>query len=190
MTDSDLRRLVEAAGESDRTTRIYASEFLYDLGDVRVVPSLLKELDNADDNGKYNLLTSLNGVYPYLDKNQRAETTRTLKTVRANVGPKTKQLIDKIIGKKSDSDQRYWVIVGSFTDRRVAQAHAARINEESKSMGAFVGLKQPKNAYFPVIVGLYVSRSQAEKLIASALKLESVRQYGSAPYLSSFKERK
>jgi len=51
-------------------------------------------------------------------------------------------------------------------------------------------LKQPNNAYFPVIVGLYVSRSKAEKLIESALKLRSVREYGSAPYLSSFEKRK
>ena len=190
VTTLDLQRLVEAARDSDHTIQLYASEFLYDLGDVRVVPSLLKELDKADDNEKTDLLHLLNGVYPYLDKNQRAETTHALTIVRANVGSKTKQLIDEIIGKKSDSDGQYWIIVGSFTDRGAAQAYAKRINEENKSIGAFVGLKQPNNAYFPVIVGLYVSRSKAEKLIESALKLRSVREYGSAPYLSSFEKRK
>ena len=71
-----------------------------------------------------------------------------------------------------------------------AQDHADRINDEDKTLRAFVGIKMPGNPYYPVIVGGYVPRSEAEDLIAAALKLKSVRAYGSAPYLSGFAARK
>ncbi len=57
-------------------------------------------------------------------------------------------------------------------------------------MKAFVGKRQPNNPYYPVIVGDYVLRPQADELVKSSLGLKSVLEYGSAPYLSSYKDRR
>lgn len=195
MSEADLGRVLDAATHKDRTLRVYASEFLYDLGDPRSVGALFERFDAADDNGKYNLLVVLDGAYPYLDDAARAEVGITLAGLRPAVGPKTKQLIDRIIGPDTTTptaaqESRYWVIAGSYTDPGRAQAHADRINKESGDLDAFVGNRQPNNAYYPVIVGDYVPRKEADRLVDKALRLESVRAYGSAPYLSAYPDRR
>ena len=54
--ERDLLALAVAAGEDDRTLRVYASEFLYDLGDPRIVPIAAKLFDQASEDGRYNLV--------------------------------------------------------------------------------------------------------------------------------------
>jgi len=191
LTSSDLKRLVDASADRDRTIRIYASEFLYDLGDPRVVPLLFERFETADDNGKYNLLVALSGTYPYLDDALQAGTNQKLLAIREGVGEKTSGLIDRIVVDEGPSTEpKYWVIVGSYTDRSAAQAHADRINEEDSSAKAFVGKRKPANPYYPVIVGNYVPREQADRVMEAVFRLKSVREYGSAPYLSAYPDRR
>jgi hypothetical protein len=87
-------------------------------------------------------------------------------------------------------EPKFWVIVGSFTDREQASALAGRINAEAPQMDAFVGLRQPGNPYYPVIVGDYQTAEVANQLKEQAVKLQSVRAQGGEAYLSSFAERR
>lgn len=96
LTDDDLRRLVEAAVDPDRTIRVYAAEFLYDLGDKRGVPLALKAFPAASDNGKYNLIIIVQGALPDLGADERQRTLVKVRELRGGVGPKTQTLIDQI----------------------------------------------------------------------------------------------
>lgn len=80
----------------------------------------------------------------------------------------------------------YWVVAGSYLSKEVAEKRAKEINDEDPTMKAFVGKQRPGNKYFPVIVGEFTSRDEAEKLLARALKLESVAK----AYLSDYADRK
>ena len=66
LTDSHLQLLAAAAGDPDRNLRIYASEFLYDLGDKRVVPIAAGLFPGASDDGRYNLIVVIRGAVPDL----------------------------------------------------------------------------------------------------------------------------
>lgn len=191
LTTPDLIRLVDASADRDRTIRVYASEFLYDLGDVRVVPLLFERFETADEDGKYNLLVVLDGTYPYLNKDAQVATNQKLSGIRTRVGKNTNKLIDRITSEQTTAaEPRYWVIVGSYTDKSVAEAHAKRINNEDSSLNAFVGKRMPENPYYPVIVGDYVPRQLADELVDTALRLKSIRAYGSAPYISDYPDRR
>lgn len=91
-----LSALVQASADSDRTIRIYASEFLYDLGDPRSVPLALAAFDTADDNGRYNLMLVVQGAYPHLAAADRQSTDSALKGIYGRVGAKTQELIKQI----------------------------------------------------------------------------------------------
>lgn len=189
MTQDDLNAFVDASGDKDRTIRVYASEFLYDLGDVRVIDPIFDRFTATDDTGKYNLLVALQGIYPALDAKDRDVVGRKLADIRGTVGPRTQELIDRMVANKTSAAQHYWVIIGSYTDQSKAQAHADRINEENPGLKAFVGKRQLNNEYYPVIVGNYVGRKQADALVKEALQLRSVREYGTDPYLSAYADR-
>jgi hypothetical protein len=88
-----LSTLIQASADPDRTIRIYASEFLYDLGDPRSAKLALNAFDDADDNGKYNLLLVVQGAYPYLTPEEKQTTDVALKGIYPGVGPDTKELI-------------------------------------------------------------------------------------------------
>ncbi len=96
LSDQDIEKLTRAAADEDRTLRIYASEFLYDLGDPRVITASDNIFRSADDNGRYNLIVVLSGTIDDLDDNQRIELERKLKLWRLMVGQKTRTLIDRI----------------------------------------------------------------------------------------------
>lgn len=186
MTQDHINAFIEASTDKDRTMRIYASEFLYDLGDVRVALPLFDYFESTDDNGKYNLLVVLDGAYPYLDASTRTQVNQKLSGIADSVGPKTKQLVERL----TKSEKRYWVIIASYRDKGQAQEHADRINTEDSGLKAFVGLRQPNNEYYPVIVGDYVPRPEALELVKKALQLKSIREYGSPPYLSAYADRR
>jgi hypothetical protein len=94
--DATLSALVQASADPDRSIRIYASEFLYDLGDPRSVPLALAAFDAADDNGRYNLMLVVQGAYPYLAEADRQSTDSALKDIYTRVGAKTQELIKQI----------------------------------------------------------------------------------------------
>ena len=81
--------------------------------------------------------------------------------------------------------KRYWVIVGSYKDRKKAKAFADLINQKKDKLDAFVGPRIPPNQYYPVIVGRYAPLSEARLIQAEALKLDIIKE----AYLSSGPER-
>jgi hypothetical protein len=98
LTDSHLRLLAAAAGDPDRTLRIYASEFLYDLGDPRVVPIAIELFPGATDDGRYNLIVVIRGAVPDLGAEERRQLAETLKDWQGMVGPNTQKLIAGVMG--------------------------------------------------------------------------------------------
>lgn len=70
---------------------------------------------------------------------------------------------------------RYWVIVGSYKDRDAAQQFADKINAESDTLGAWVGLKVPPSEYYPVIVGGHSLLGEARALKDRALATKGIK---------------
>ncbi len=95
--DEDLKRLVNASADEDRTIRIYASEFLYDLGDPRVIPIAFDRFPSASANGRYNLLLVIKGAVPFVSGDQQAGVIERVMALKSDNAPKTNALIDSII---------------------------------------------------------------------------------------------
>lgn len=112
------------------------------------------------------------------------EPSNTTEAVNASSFEKIKQGIGIFFGYGKEP-KKYWVIVGSYTDKSVAQAHADKINQEDIKMNAWVGIKVPPNDYYPVIVGGYNYLSEAKLLKQSALSLSAI----DGAYLSSGAKR-
>jgi len=91
-----LGALVSASADPDRTIRIYASEFLYDLGDPRAIGLALRQFPRASDNGRYNLLLVVKGAVPYASPARKAQTAVQVNALKASGTPKTNQLIESI----------------------------------------------------------------------------------------------
>jgi hypothetical protein len=97
LTDAHLRLLAAAAGEEDRNLRIHASEFLYDLGDKRIVPIAVGIFPGASDDGRYNLVVVIQGAVPALDAGERQALAETLRSWQGMVGPRTQELIASVV---------------------------------------------------------------------------------------------
>jgi hypothetical protein len=95
--EEDLGRLVNASADEDRTIRIYASEFLYDLGDPRTISRALDRFPTASEDGRYNLLIVIKGAVPFALDKQRDEVIRRVTALKSERTPKTNDLIDSII---------------------------------------------------------------------------------------------
>jgi hypothetical protein len=93
----DLGLLVDAAIDDDRTIRVYASEFLYDLGDPRIVDEVKRKFPKAGDDGRYNLLLTLKGAVPYLNVPQKTSVAKYAASLKPEVGPETNKLADSLI---------------------------------------------------------------------------------------------
>jgi hypothetical protein len=89
------------------------------------------------------------------------------------------------VGQNVASD-KYWVVVGSHKNQAQAESQAAEINKQDPSMKAFVGKRAPCNEYYPVIVGDYLPRVDAEAIRKKAMKLNAVED----SYLSAFPSRR
>ncbi len=96
LSENDILNIAWAAGDRDRTLRIYASEFLYDLGDPRVIAAADTVFPASDDDGRYNLVLILSGTVNDINATERAELARKLAVWRRLVGPNTQALIDKV----------------------------------------------------------------------------------------------
>ncbi|KUL93355.1 hypothetical protein DK26_23810 [Bosea sp. WAO] len=95
--EEDRTLLLNAAGAKDRTLRIYASEFLYDLGDPQVsrqAVSLAAQTD--DENARYNWLLVAQGGWHKLSTAQKQEAGADLVRAREASGPQTLKLFDKL----------------------------------------------------------------------------------------------
>lgn len=97
ITHEDLVRLVDAAADNDRTIRIYASEFLYDLGDPRAIQISLDRFSSTSANGRYNLLLVIKGATPFASAGQRAKIIADITALKSSKTPKTNDLIDSIV---------------------------------------------------------------------------------------------
>lgn len=95
--EEDLVRLVAASTDDDRTIRIYASEFLFDLGDPRVINISLERFPLTSANGRYNLLLVIKGALPFAPEEQHAKVIDEISTLKDKDTPKTNDLIDSII---------------------------------------------------------------------------------------------
>jgi hypothetical protein len=95
--EEDLLRLLDAATNGDRTVRIYASEFLYDLGDPRTISLALQQVGSASENGRYNLLLVIKGAVPFVSLQQKYEVAKRVESLKSGSTPKTNELIDSII---------------------------------------------------------------------------------------------
>lgn len=95
--DADRLLLLKAAGDRDRTLRIYASEFLYDLGDPQVSRQAIALASRADDeNARYNWLLVAQGGWHKLSPVQKQEAGADLVRARDASGPQTLKLFEKL----------------------------------------------------------------------------------------------
>jgi hypothetical protein len=97
LTDSQLRFLAIAATDPDRTLRIYAAEFLFDLGDTRIVSIAESLFSDASDDGRYNLVLIIRGAVPDLSPPEKTVLAGTLRGWQAMVGPNTQELIASVM---------------------------------------------------------------------------------------------
>jgi hypothetical protein len=95
--EEDLVRLVDAAADEDRTTRIYASEFLYDLGDPRSISVAFDRIPSASVNSRYNLLLGIKGAVPFASNDEQAEVIEKVTALKSAETPDTNDLIDSIV---------------------------------------------------------------------------------------------
>ena len=99
LTDPDLELLISLAGDSDRTVRIYATEFLYDLNSPRVTRLALSRVDDeASIDAKYNWLFLSQGGWRLLAEDERETLFTPLENAWSQVGannPKTRAFIEQ-----------------------------------------------------------------------------------------------
>lgn len=95
--EQDRALLLDAAGAKDRTLHIYASEFLYDLGDPQVSRQAVGLAAKADDeNARYNWLLVAQGGWHKLSPAQKQEAGADLARARDASGPQTLKLFEKL----------------------------------------------------------------------------------------------
>lgn len=100
MTDADIQMLLDFAGEDERSLRIYAGEFLYDLERPTVTKlALPKALKPPRDDALYNWILVSQGGWQKMtapEKQSLAPTLAELRRVTSRVGhEKTAELLSK-----------------------------------------------------------------------------------------------
>lgn len=93
----NLKLIVKALNDSDRTIRIYAGEFLFDLGDPQVVPLALESAKTSYEEGRYQSIFVIKGAFQELPREEKSRVKRELEQIRLSSGEKTKALIDDIL---------------------------------------------------------------------------------------------
>jgi hypothetical protein len=99
LTDDDLYQLLTAAGDSDRTVRAYATEFLSNLDDPRLTKMAIGRVaTTTDENARYNWLLSAEGGWAKLPDADKKALLPSLDAAAGLQVPsgKTKALIDKL----------------------------------------------------------------------------------------------
>lgn len=70
--------------------------------------------------------------------------------------------------------EKYRVVVGSFSSRAQAVARAKAINDEDPTLKATVGLRHCDSSFYPVVVGEPLAIEEARRLLERARKIKSV----------------
>lgn len=97
---SNLELLLDAANHKDRTMRVYATEFLYDLNDPRL-PALAfdRAVNTKSAIGRYNWLIASQGGWKALGPQERLELKPKIEEIRKSVPrtkyPRTNRLLDE-----------------------------------------------------------------------------------------------
>lgn len=98
LTPEDLGHLAKEIDVNDRTMRQYATEFLFDLGDKRiVVPALRVAKDTKSDQSRYQAIYVIHGAYSSLDREPKAQAAASLQQLKRENTPDTNELIDGIL---------------------------------------------------------------------------------------------
>lgn len=92
--DTALTEILYLATNNDNTIRVYAGEFLYDLGDPRVF-LLSSEVWNSgiSDNGKFNIALALKGAAPFVTGPDKLQASSLVQSLIGQVGPRTEDLL-------------------------------------------------------------------------------------------------
>jgi hypothetical protein len=97
LNTDDRNLLLDAAGDKDRTVRIYASEFLFDLGDPEVTELAIKRAsETSDETAQYQWLFLSQDGWRRLSAEKRAALGPLIKQIKARAGGKTRKLIDQL----------------------------------------------------------------------------------------------
>jgi hypothetical protein len=98
LAPEDLEIIVKGLNDPDRTIRIYAGEFLFDLGDPRIVPLALAAAGDADasPDGLYLSIFVIKGAHHRLSPSEKQTTREKLQAIRPKAGPETQRLIDSL----------------------------------------------------------------------------------------------
>ncbi len=91
-----LAELLRLATDPDRTIRVYAGEFLFDLGDPRVF-ELVQNVWNSteSDDGRFNLALAMKGAAPFVPREQVGAARFLISGNLGVVGPKTDELLNE-----------------------------------------------------------------------------------------------
>jgi hypothetical protein len=103
LSTEDLKLIVKSLTDNDRSIRIYAGEFLHDLGDPRVVPLALKSIKTEKNlEGVYLSYLVIAGAYPHLSESQKKLTNEQLGESfdysKNRFDPKQQKVLNKLIG--------------------------------------------------------------------------------------------
>lgn len=97
LSSADLEMLLDFASDSDRTLRIYAGEFLFDLGTKEIARLALTRAsrlppDSGLDNGRFNLIYVSQGGWKAMSPAEREELGDIIAAIRTTLTGKTKTL--------------------------------------------------------------------------------------------------
>jgi hypothetical protein len=85
--------LLDLAGDPDRTVRIYATEFLFDLGDPEVTKlAIARAASTQNNDARYNWLLAAQDGWRRLDEPEKQSLKDQLDTAYAQSGERTKEL--------------------------------------------------------------------------------------------------
>lgn len=91
---NDLDLLLKATAHRDRTMRVYATEFLYDLGDPRVTEKALPlAVRTSNETARYNYVFVSQGGWRKLNANARRELMLLINRLKAVSGSQTAKLL-------------------------------------------------------------------------------------------------
>ena len=98
LTDDDMNRILDAAADDDRTVRIYATEFLYDLGSPRAASLAIQRAAAApSDNARYNWIFSSQDGWQRLAADQKKFLIPVLLELQKPETAKLNELIRKFM---------------------------------------------------------------------------------------------
>jgi len=97
LKEPDIDRLLDAASDSDRTVRVYATEFLFDLGNKLITNKAIPRAAQTNDEvARYQWLFAAQGGWGDLSKNEKADLAPLLQQAKDKSTAKTKPLFDKL----------------------------------------------------------------------------------------------